>query len=297
MTIINSYQNGNCKVTLYSDGTKVRIYDGVPVPEYPESIDVKITDWCDAGCAWCHEKSTKHGKHGSLTKIYSVLEQLPAGVEIAIGGGHPLSHPNFDSFVTALSARGIVCNVTINEHHFEQELPRIKELVTQGYIKGVGYSYKSKPCEWKYEHLVSHVIVGVHNYDTLETITRINKKVLLLGYKQVGRGIRWNENNISNIEHNIGSWYRGLFKAARKAHLSFDNLAIDQLNPKRLFANQSEYEKFYMGDDGRFSMYIDAVNQEFAVSSTSKSRMAITADMKNMFKSVGKMLVPMGVIK
>ncbi len=286
MTIINTYQNGNCKVTIHSDGTKVRQYEGEPKPVYPESIDVKITNWCDAGCAWCHEKSTKHGEHGELESKLNVLKQLPAGAEIAIGGGHPLSHPNFDNFVKILSENGIICNVTINEHHFLKELPRIEKLIEAGYIKGVGYSYKSKPCKWKYEHLVSHVIVGVHNYDTLESITSINKKVLLLGYKQVGRGIVWNDKNSAGVNDNIASWYRGLFSAVRKAHLSFDNLAINQLNPKRLFSNPKDYEKFYMGNDGTFSMYMDLVKQEFAVSSTSVARLRIINNMRGMFSMV-----------
>lgn len=286
MTIINSYYNGNCEVTLHSDGTKVREYEGNPMPVYPESIDVKITNWCDAGCAWCHEKSTKRGEHGNLLRTFKALKQLPAGVEIAIGGGHPLSHPYFDTFVRGLTEHGLICNVTVNEYHFEKELPRIEKLIEDGYIKGVGYSYKSKPCDWEYEHLVNHVIIGVHDYETLDALTSINKKVLLLGYKQVGRGINWNDKHLTNVNDNIGSWYRGLFAAVKKAHLSFDNLAITQLNPRRLFSNPVDYDKFYMGDDGRFSMYMDSVNDQFAVSSTSSLRLDILANMADMFKTV-----------
>jgi organic radical activating enzyme len=43
---------------------------------------------------------------------------MPAGVEIAIGGGNPLSHPDFDDFVVTLSENGTICNVTINEKHW-----------------------------------------------------------------------------------------------------------------------------------------------------------------------------------
>lgn len=53
MTTINTYQNGNTTVTLMSDGTKIREYEGVPLVVHPESIDIKITDYCDMGCSYC----------------------------------------------------------------------------------------------------------------------------------------------------------------------------------------------------------------------------------------------------
>ena len=54
--------------------------------------------------------------------------------------------------------------------------------------------------------------------------------------------------------------------------MSFDNLAIQQLKPQRLFADPSRYEMQYMGEEGKFSMYIDAVTQTFALSSYSDDR-------------------------
>ena len=48
-------------------------------------MDLKITDWCDAGCAWCHEGSTLRGRHADLDEALELLSVLPAGAEIAIG--------------------------------------------------------------------------------------------------------------------------------------------------------------------------------------------------------------------
>jgi len=59
-----SYKNGNVSVTLLKNGTKIREFNleserkGI----FPESIDIKITNYCDAGCRYCHEKSVKSGK-------------------------------------------------------------------------------------------------------------------------------------------------------------------------------------------------------------------------------------------
>ena len=60
-TKLFSYQNGNCAVDIFSDGTKIRTWDGIPRPVFPESMDVKITNRCslENHCKWCHEGSVK----------------------------------------------------------------------------------------------------------------------------------------------------------------------------------------------------------------------------------------------
>lgn len=285
--IIAQYKNGDTLVTMYSDGTKVRDVSNGTRAEFPESIDVKITNWCDAGCAFCHENSTTRGKHANLQPTIDLLKQLPKGVEIAIGGGHPLSHPDFDDFVRELSNHGIICNVTINEHHFKKELPRIERLVGNKHIYGVGYSYSKIPCDWDYEHLVQHVIIGVTPYSEIDRITKVSKKILLLGFKKfTGRGDIFYKKKNEIVDKNIQSWYAGLFYAIKEAHISFDNLAISQLNPRRVFVSQEDYDNMYMGEDGSYSMYIDAVNQEYSVSSTGVERIKFGNSISQMFSHV-----------
>jgi organic radical activating enzyme len=289
--LISSYVNGNTVVSIYEDGTKVRTGFGESV--FPESMDVKITDYCDAGCKWCHEDSTTKGKHGDLESVVNIYKQMPKGVEIAIGGGNPLSHPQFDEFVRELSSFGVICNVTVNEFHWTNEtVSRLEKLISDGAIKGVGYSYTKKPLDWDYEHACTHLIAGINHYDELDEIVKNNsKKVLLLGYKDFRRGSHYKSKHDETVMENISIWYRFLFTAARKAHLSFDNLAISQLNPKRLFVNASDYDKFFMGDDGTRTMYMDAVNQEYAYSSTGVFRNKFDKDTNvyQMFDSVKRL--------
>jgi hypothetical protein len=61
-TLLHRYKNGNVNVEIYSDGTKIREWpDGEqPVPEYPESCDLKITQYCDmdAICVYCFPAGT-----------------------------------------------------------------------------------------------------------------------------------------------------------------------------------------------------------------------------------------------
>ena len=49
--------------------------------------------------------------------------------------------------------------------------------------------------------------------------------------------------------------------------VSFDNLAINQLNVRRLMSDY-EWNEFYIGDDGNFTYFIDMVERKFAKSST-----------------------------
>jgi hypothetical protein len=274
-TKLHEYKNGGYKVIIYSDGTKVR--EGSGEATFPESLDVKITNFCDGGCQWCHENSNRFETHPNLEPTLKILKQLTPGVEIAIGGGNALAHPDFEDFVTELSNSGLICNVTINEIHFHKYLPLIEKLISDKKIYGVGYSFRKNPCGWKYEHLVSHVIIGVTPYNKLNKIIEVNNKVLLLGYKNFRLGEFYYNSHKTIVEDNINSWYRFLFSAASKAHLSFDNLAIKQLNPSRLITKE-KYSQFYMGDDGKFTMYFDADKQEYSTSSTSVKRIKLKPD-------------------
>ena len=93
-------------------------------------------------------------------------------------------------------------------------------------------------------------------------------KILVLGYKKFGRGIDFYDDK---IDEEIKRWYMYLPKYIGKCLISFDNLAIEQLNMKRLFTDEG-WNKFYMSDDFTFSMYIDAVKQEYASTSRSSER-------------------------
>jgi hypothetical protein len=73
------------------------------------------------------------------------------------------------------------------------------------------------------------------------------------------------------VDTELKKWYRKLPLLIGKCTISFDNLAIEQLKVKRLFTHDG-WNKFYMGDDFVFTMYIDAVNQQYAPTSRSNTR-------------------------
>lgn len=283
--LLGAYRNGGYQIELYSDGTKVRTeIDGTSPPRLPEQLDAKITDWCDAGCAWCHEGSTTKGTHCDVDRTLALFKDLQPGTEIAIGGGDPLSHPEFERLVRGLRGFGIVPSVTVNGRHFERHRTVLERLTHDKQLFGVGVSYYDSIPDWEYEHMVLHLIAGVNHPSVLDDAAR-RMKVLLLGYKRFGRGKKLFEVRPQPVQDCIAAWYRELFHVAQSHHLSFDNLAIEQLKPQRLFQDPQAYARQYMGPEGQFSMYVDAVTETFALSSYSAERFG-WSNMQDMFGQV-----------
>jgi hypothetical protein len=281
---LHTYRNGGYDVGLYADGTKVRVeWDASIAPVFPEQMDLKITDWCDAGCFWCHEESTRRGAHGDVDAMIALLSKLPAGVEIAIGGGDPLAHPGFADLVAGLRSHGLVPSVTVNGRHLERHKALLETLIGRGHVFGVGVSFFDKLPDWDYEHMVIHMIAGVDKPEALDGAER--KKLLLLGYKNFGRGAKYRNAYPAEVEANIHQWFRELPVLGIRHHLSFDTLAISLLKPERLFVDPEVYKTRFMGEEGQFSMYVDGVTQKCAISSYSAERYDWT-DIGSMYQTV-----------
>lgn len=275
MDIIGKYQNGNTTVIIYEDGTKIREYDNTPEIYFPESLDVKITNYCDLGCKYCHENSTIKGKHADLEKLKAVLISLPAGVELAIGGGNPLDHPNLIEFLIWCQERGLICNITVNQRHLKKHLATLETLIEEKLIYGLGISIVNnhyKEIEYLKtltNNIVYHLIAGVNNVSELDSLNSIgNCKVLILGYKNFGRGVNYYS---KEVDKNIELWQKQLPSYLGKFSISFDNLALEQLNIQSM-VSKNIWDSFYMGDDFSFTMYIDAVKQEYGPTSMSNDR-------------------------
>lgn len=290
--LLAAYRNGNYRVDLCADGTKVRTLPAGESdfqPEFPENIDLKVTDYCGAGCAWCHEGSTVHGRHGDLSAPF--LTTLRPGTELAIGGGNPLDHPELPAFLRRMHEQGVVCNLTVNQIHLESMRDSLDVLISEGLVYGVGISYM-RPSDRliaflrDYPHAVLHVIHGVASYADLECLSGHGIKLLLLGYKTLRRGETFRGRFGAQVAARQATIYANIHRVLRGFEIvSFDNLAIEQLRLRRLFTS-AEWDRFYMGDDGTHTMFIDVVTGEFAVSSTSQKRWALRDTVDAMFQAV-----------
>ena len=295
MKLLGQYQNGNYTVRIYDDGTKIRSNDEDRlIPQFPESIDLKITNRCDMACPFCHENSTPRGEHGDILNL-PFLKTLRPYTELAIGGGNPLAHPDLIAFLEGAEKLNLISNITVNQTHFLENLPLLHDLTDHGLIHGLGVSYTTPGTEkqlrealQEFPNAVLHVIAGIVDPDDLQFLAGNALKLLILGYKTFRRGGTLYNTMGGTINSYINALKEILPEMLRNywfKAVSFDNLAISQLNVRRLMSDE-EWEKFYMGDDGKYTMYIDAVRREFAASSTSRNRYALEPDIDTMFQMI-----------
>jgi len=282
---IADYKNGNHVVYLYDDGTKVKETIDPNADhftyEFPESFDLKITDYCDAGCVYCAENSTKKGKHADLNKIMPFLCTCPAGTEIAIGGGNALSHPNLQRFLMKLNELKLVPSITVNQKHLKMLIT--SEIWHLVYGIGVSLTDSTKKEDFKLvnelgKNVVIHVIAGVVKPEDYHVL--YGRKILILGYKDLRRGHDNLEKNGEEIKKNIEQLKKDLPMLVKKCKtVSFDCLALKQMNPKEILGMpDEEYNQIYQGDDYELfdaqgnltvsSMFVDAVNMKVSRSST-----------------------------
>ena len=288
------YQNGNYTVTFdLATGTKVRENDlDFFRADFPESMDIKITNRCDIGCAMCHENSTKYGLHGDImSEVF--IDKLHPYTELAIGGGNPLEHPDLVPFLEKCKELHLIPSMTVNQVHFMKNKNFLKDLVEQKLIYGLGISLVRVTNDFidavkEFSNAVIHVINGIVTPLELECMAGEGLKILILGYKQFRRGEKLYQEQGEQIEETKSWLYEKLPKAINEGWfevVSFDNLAIKQLDAQRLMSNE-DWEQFYMGDDGSATMYVDMVNREFAKSSTSTERYPLEDDIETMFEKI-----------
>lgn len=299
MKKIANYKNGCVDVTIYDDGTKIREWDdekyGIePELEFPESADIKVTNFCDAGCFMCHEKSSPSGKHGNLEKLSNMIERsnLPEGIEFAIGGGNPLTTPGIEKFLEIEKTRNHIINVTMNYNHISPNgkyRQQTIDYLKRDLIKGLGVSVmdcnlenflNDKELQDISSNIVMHIIEGINSfYNVKEKLFSCNwkhPKVLILGKKNFGRYGMLSEDKKAIDDKQTNIWKENILDFLKEFNgvTSFDNLALERLDvlsklPKEIVDTQ------WFGEEGTHTMYLDFVKEEYGRQSTSKDRKPI----------------------
>lgn len=292
MSVWKKYINGNYVVKFNTEnGTKIReTEDDDFIAEFPENMDVKITNQCDMGCPMCHENSTVDGLHGDILNP-QFINTLRPYTEMAIGGGNPLAHPDLIPFLEKLKERNVVANMTVNQVHFEKSQDVVRKLVDDGLINGLGVSLVNANDKFvelikQYPNAVIHTINGLLKPSDIEVLQNNGLKMLILGYKTFRRGIDWYATDHENIIVKKSWLYDNLSDIIEKfSVVSFDNLAIEQLDVSRLMS-KDEWNEFFMGEDGNYTMYIDLVKQQFARCSIAEIRYDLLDDVVDMFNVI-----------
>jgi hypothetical protein len=246
----------------------------------PFLIDLKITDFCDRGCSFCYQNSTMNGKHGNTQNILSLIYKIGLAevFEVAIGGGEPTAHPDFLYIIHELRRNNIVPNFSTKDIAWLCD--DVKRKVVLENCGGFAVSVSSKEevaslnkVLTKYDILRNYpikvsvqVIPGLLSENVLEEILKEAGKghlqATLLGHKPVGRA------SGTKALTNEKSWVK-IVKKLSKIH-ECPSLSIDTTLAKLCEAELKKIKLpnwMYHIEEGKYSMYIDAVNNKFGPSS------------------------------
>ena len=291
--LLASYKNGNVRTILMRNGTKVHIIpDNEPAkPKFAESMDITITYKCDGLCPYCYQDA-KRASHPDLHQYEGLLCSIHPGTEAAIGG-NDLTHPDLLWMLELLKSESVVANITVNERHFLMHKDLLKEWTDKELIHGLGVSLY--PGYVSHEEMIEalkefpsavvHTVAGIADTDTYCALSGV-KKVLILGYKKLGRGVEYYRENGSVIDENIKDITYHLDKISSVIPtVCFDNLAVRQLDLKNLVSPQ-QWQSHYMGNDGTFSFYLNLAGGTYARSSLDPERKIDGATVDELFDRV-----------
>lgn len=268
--IIAQGHNGNAYITLYADGTReVEYPDSGLVLDHPLNVDVRLSEQCQFGldertgksvCDFCHESARTVGRDCDVPALVYRLAQLPRTTEIAIGINKIDDH--LIDFLDRMRNLKYIVNGTINQGLVQTgEHNRIID-----YLHGIGISFRSLAWNlddpvYRHPNTVMHVISGIDSFTAVKSLTERVGKILVLGEKDFG----FNAGRVDLTTASHREWYRGIHELFGKAVVSFDTLALEQLNIKRFFRDD-KWQRFYQGEE---SIYIDAVAGVYKPSSRS----------------------------
>lgn len=267
-------ENGNCRVILYNNGTRVvetiDPNDNTIELDQPLSLDINISNRCSNGCPYCYAGNTPEGKVANLLGMH-YLDGV-TGIEIAINIQFPLPD-HFEEWLYKMKSQNIIVNGTINQLDLEREPSLINYLANlhnNGLIHGIGVSYRTYNKDLysniKYilgRDIVVHTIIGITPINDIIRLLDEGFKVLILGYKQKNRGI----NYFAQIS--IDKWVKDIDKIINhpfNSVLAFDTAGLTQAHMKEKLSDK-EWDESFQGDEGTISFYIDAVNNTFNIDS------------------------------
>lgn len=296
------------------DGTKFR-WSKQPYTKSstPELVDLKITDYCGYGCKFCYQGSTKEGQHAPIALLKETIETLGrhGTFELAIGGGEPVDHPEFAEVFRIAKENSITVNFTTYGVEWAQDEnhPVVKAMKDTYWSGGIGVSVHTKRDIAKVTRLsnalseaniwgaqvMAQTVIGATTVDAtfaiLEDCIMEDRPLLLLGYKTTGRGKSFNQRKRTEDE------VRKLLKRA-KAHiespleedkwgytrqrnftLSVDTAFLDTYG--HLLDEMNVPVQLRTSPEGKFSMYIDGVENTAAPSSYCDSAQIVKWDPSN----------------
>lgn len=268
----------------------------------PELVDIKITDKCSYGCSFCYQGSTPEGEDAPLGRIKSIIDTLAAAkvFEIAIGGGEPTQHKDFPEILRYAADKGVNPNFTTftSDWIYDREIVEaIGYVAEKGRGMGIGVSILAEKDLGKLEdirdalrhdvQIIGQTVIGVAPISVtrkmVKEMAKGGKSVLLLGYKNIGRGEDFSARlpDKSEVKDMIAEfrdhkWSETRFYGRNNEHshvenhkmwsaLSVDTAFLDQYG--EVLDDLNVDAALRTSPEGAFSMYVDAVNMTAGPSS------------------------------
>lgn len=269
-----------------SNGTKIRFSfsnkkEEIQLPpekaSSPELVDIKITDFCPYGCEFCYQASTQKGQHANSFDIHQIAKSLSTlkVFEVAIGGGEPTLHPEFERILEHFNENGIVANFTTKNLNWLRDPKKwIKWLSLSGafaYSATNANEIKELNSILEYNGIKKdkatvHLVMGSFDKYTFESLLRCisdcKLSVTLLGFKKIGNGLQYSFTPYG--------WWIEIIKKLINEHRIYINLSIDTVLAKEFekeIINAGVDRVLFTVEDGKFSCYIDAVAMKIGPSS------------------------------
>lgn len=248
MESIATYYNGNHRVIVYEDGTKdietgyykgdiwYSTADETLTYSFPERVTLKLAQY-------------------NVENIKYLISTMVPGTECNIEGGNNLFKiPDFLEILKLLHDHGIITNITVNIAAVKEYKDLIKDLIDTKLIFALGISIQNYPHVDKEDikivdsfgsNVVIHAMAGNIDKHKLPILT--GRKVFIHGFnpspkvkavlekfeKQINKNILWLKKKISALQSMCLS-------------ISFDKLAISQLNPERVLKlSEEQYDDLF----------------------------------------------------
>lgn len=298
-TLFNRKNGAKIRLSFPTNNSYLDIH-----PEYattPELIDIKITDYCTKGCPYCYQDSNKDGKHAEIKddilEICYALSEMQV-FEVAIGGGEPIEHPDFIKFIKYLRLYGIIPNFSTRSLSWMKDPIKrdaiLNNIGTFAYSVDNTYdvnqfaSYINIFCNDLERRPSIHCVMGMssHNFENiLDAAFYHNLDVVLLDYKEVGRGFKHTSLNYSD-------WIDKIIER-RRSH-KCPNILIDTPLAKKFkkeLNNSGVKDLFIQTEEGKFSMYWDLVNSKIGPSSFSSNDEMLLIDINSCQNSLYDQIV------
>jgi radical SAM protein with 4Fe4S-binding SPASM domain len=240
---------------------------------WPELADISISNYCTNGCSYCYRESSEEGKFMPLEDYEFVLNELTnekygSVFQIALGGGEPLLHPNFNEIIRITREEyGIIPNYTTCGKFFNQENME----VTSAYCGAVAISWDPYR-DLSFEELSeigsylkdNDILANIHYVVSEKTINDAAQilnggydeylqnfnSVIFLTYKPTGRAE--NSESIKSKE-NLKSFLNLVDNPITKIKIGFDACFV----PVLMKATDINIDFVDSCECGFFSVYID----------------------------------------